>query len=108
MRIWFALLSALALAFSALGGGTATASVIPSGERPEIVQCVDASSDEDSGCALTGTHHHHASCSGHHIAAPSADIATPEVFAAPQSVKPRRQNSLSGRSPPSLLRPPIA
>ncbi len=108
MRIWFALLCAVALAFSALGGGTATAAEMAPGERATLVQCIDAGTDEDSGCTLTGTHHHHASCSAHSVEAPPADIPATRFFAAPRSVGPGRDALLAGRGPPSLLRPPIA
>lgn len=109
MRIWFALLAALVLAFSVWSGGTADAAVAHQWKsEPQFATCVDLGADEEPGCPLTGTHHHHASCGAHNVATPSAAATAGQVIAARAVIGTPAVGSLRGRSPPSELRPPIA
>jgi len=110
MRFWFAVLSALMLVLSlSSAGGAANAAVAPCTQQDvQITEHADGTAEEPAGCPLSGTpHHHHASCSAHVGVAP-ADTGVELAFDASSNVSAPKSSSLSGRGPPSLLRPPIA
>lgn len=106
MRFWFIFLSALMLILS-FSGGEAVATTAPF--DPRAVEVVDQGqpAEESSDCPLSGTPHHH-SCTGHNVAAPPGDASLALAFRGPPPVLTAPSSPLSGRSPPSELRPPIA
>lgn len=109
MRFWLAALSALALFLCLSTGGTANAAVVPcTQEDVQLSHHPERAAEEPAGCPLSGTpHHHHASCSAHVGVAP-ASTGVEVGFHAATLAPGRYAASLSGRAPPSLLRPPIA
>lgn len=110
MRFWFAILSALALALSfSTAGRTADAAAAPCMQQDiQLTDRADGATEEPAGCPLSGTpHHHHAPCSVH-VGTPPADASVDLSFADSSSVSAFNSDSLSGRGPSSLLRPPIA
>ena len=109
MRFLFAILSALALVLSLSHGDAAYAAAAPCTEQDvQLMNHAEGAAEEPAGCPLSGTpHHHHASCSAHVGVAP-ADAGVGLASNAGSDLAASCSASLSGRAPPSLLRPPIA
>lgn len=106
MRFWFIFLSALMLILSFSGGQAVAATATC---NPQAVEIVDQGqpAEQSSNCPLSGTPHHHA-CTGHNVAAQPGDASLALAFRGPPPVLTAPLSPLSGRSPPSELRPPIA
>lgn len=109
MRFWFAVLSAVMLVVSFSAGDTVSAAVAPCTLADvQVTDHAEGAAEEPAGCPLSGTpHHHHAPCSAHVGVAP-ADASVDLDFDDSSNVSAFNSASLSGRAPPSLLRPPIA
>lgn len=97
----------LLLSFSTIMAVPAVASPVV---KTEVA--ISSSAEDGSGsspcCPVSGAIHHHANCSVHQMA--TADETLHE-FAAPAvsgELAPAPAILLTGRSPPSQLRPPIA
>ena len=110
MSMWKATFGALMLVLMLWTGGIAHAA--------EQIQCIpvtaeaaghfDGDSDQVPSEREKGVAHHHAGCSGHHLAAPgdsSALLIDPSAATMPL---PWREAGVPGRGPDNLLRPPIA
>lgn len=110
MSPWKAIAGALMLVLMLWTGGLAHAA--------EQIQCVPASADaaghfegdadqlpSDDG---QGVAHHHAGCSGHHLAAPSEDAAGLLNLSPATVPLAWREAGIPGRGPDTQLRPPNA
>lgn len=110
MHRWTALVGSLMLVLMLWTGGLAraaeTAACIPA--TTESAGHYEGDGDQRPSDRDQGAAHHHASCSGHQVAAP-AEAVTPGP-ASPQKTLPdgREAFGLAGRVPDHQLRPPIA
>lgn len=110
MRTYKALIGALMLVLMMWTGGLAHAAeqagCIPA--TAESAAHFEGDDDEAPSDSDQGTAHHHWSCSGHQLTAPS-EHAGPGLQGSSASLPfPRRQAGLQGHDPDRQLRPPIA
>lgn len=110
MRSWTALIGSLIIAITLLTGGVAHAverfDCIPS--SVEIAGHYDGDGDQLPTDPQQGVAHHHAGCSGHQLATPATTAEEGLCHSAGLVPVASREAGLPGRSPDSLLRPPIA
>ena len=108
MNRWVTFLGALALVFTLWTGSAAHA-----GERFDCIPVAADSAghfdgDQDqSPSSPDGVAHHHSGCSGHQLAAASANLAVEHHCAMSQQPFAWREAGVPGRGPDADLRPPI-
>lgn len=109
MRSWTTLIGSLILAITLLTGAMAHAA-----ERfdcvPTTVEAAghyDGDGDQFPSDPQQGVPHHHAGCSGHQLGAPDTTADVGIGHSAAVVPVAWREAGVPGRSPDSLLRPPI-
>lgn len=108
MRMIVASLAACMLLLSLMGGTAANASAPHCGSVPaESVGHFDGDRDQVPSCPAKSSVHHHAPCA-HSVAVPTPEVQATHAGRDGRTFFQRSVVAPPGRSPPSLLRPPIA